>query len=148
VSDHSRDPIERFQREVERLFHDLVYRRHPSSHFGQAPWQPPVDVMATEQRACVRVELPGVSSKDFGLSLNANVLRVRGVRRAPRDLPDADYHRAEIFYGPFERLVELPWRADPDHIEARYKDGLLEIQLVPLPEAAPSDISIDRESLE
>ncbi len=145
MSNSSRDPFEKFQREVERLFHDMFYRRHPGASFAGAPWQPLVDVMASDERSCVRVELPGVVRQDFRVSLQGSMLRVWGRRRPPRDVPGADYHRAEIFYGPFEREIELPWRADPERIDARFRDGILEIHLVPLPAGVPTDVRVERE---
>jgi len=46
----------------------------------------------------------------------------------------ARYHRAEIYFGEFRRVVELPWEAEESTIEALYRDGMLEIQLkVPRP---------------
>lgn len=146
MTDNPRDPFERFQREVERLFHDMVYRRAPGGHLGGAPWQPLVDLIASNDRAWVRVELPGVSRQDFRVSLQGNLLRVWGRRRPPRDVEGVDYHRAEIFYGPFERIIELPWHADEDQIEARHREGFLEIQLVPLAAATPTDVPVEREA--
>src|SRR5437867_8972335 len=42
------DPIESIQREVERLFHDLVYHRHPASHFSEPSWQPAADLVVSQ----------------------------------------------------------------------------------------------------
>ena len=54
------DPFEIAQREVERLWRDLVYHRLPSSHFSEQPWAPPTDVVVNDTSARVIVELAGV----------------------------------------------------------------------------------------
>ncbi len=142
------DPFEQFQREVERLFHDLVYRRHPATHFADPNWQPAVDVVASESGALVRVELAGISRHDFQVTLQGNLMRVFGRRRPPRDLPPGNYHRAEIFYGPFQRIIELPWPADHDRIEAHYREGILEIHLTPTHIATATEVPIEEEGAE
>ncbi len=83
MSEHQDDPFERIQREFQRLFHDLVYRRHPAAHFADAPWKPELDITADDNHACVRIEVAGVTRQDLHVSLHGNVLRVWGRRRAP-----------------------------------------------------------------
>ena len=63
------DPLENIQREVERLFHDLVYRRHPSAHFAEQPWVPPADLVVTERSARVIIELAGVPRENVRVRL-------------------------------------------------------------------------------
>jgi HSP20 family protein len=125
------DPLEQLQREVQRLFHDLVYSRHPVSHFAEPAWSPPADLVVSEGEARVIVELAGVPRKNVHVRLRGNLLEIWGLRTPPPRLHGARYHRAEIFFGEFRRLIELPWAADETRVEARVRDGLLEISLVP-----------------
>jgi HSP20 family protein len=148
VDQHPGDPFERLQREVERLFQDLVYRRHPATHFSERAWQPAVDVIACDERVWVRAEVPGVAKHDLHVGLIGNRLRIAGWRRPPRNVSAPDYYRAEIYYGAFERLVELPWPADPEHIKARYRDGMLEVELAPRPVSADTHVPFETESHE
>jgi HSP20 family protein len=124
-----RELRESLQREVERLFHDLIYRRHPSSHFNEPSWSPLADLVVSKQGARVLLELAGVPRETVKVRLHGNVLEVSGHRHPPHEPVGAHYHRAEIYFGDFRRLVELPWEADADRVEAVYKDGLLEIHL-------------------
>lgn len=129
----SSDPYEGLQREVERLFHDLVYHRHPASHFAETPWSPPADVVMTASEARVIFELAGVPRENVQVRLSGRALEVSGRRQPPQEPQGFHYHRAEIYFGEFRRVVELPWEADPDRVEAVYRDGLLEVRLVAAP---------------
>lgn len=139
------DPLENIQREVERLFHDLVYRRHPSAHFAEQPWVPPADLVVTERSARVIVELAGVPRENVRVRLRGNLLEVSGRRVAPQEPAGAHYHRAEIYFGEFSRVVELPWEADEASVSAAYRDGMLEIQLKAVPAPTATDVPV-RES--
>lgn len=139
------DPLENIQREVERLFHDLVYRRHPSAHFAEQPWVPPADLVVTDRSARVIVELAGVPRENVRVRLRGNLLEVSGRRVAPQETPGAHYHRAEIYFGEFSRVVELPWEADEASVSAAYRDGMLEIHLKAVPAPTATDVPV-RES--
>lgn len=137
------DPFKSLQREAERLFHDLVYRRHPASHFVDHPWAPSADLVVTKSAARVLFELAGVPRDSIGLRLVGRVLEVSGRRAPPQETPGANYHRAEIYFGEFRRLVELPWDADPGKVEAIYKEGMLEVRLKRVPAPERTEISIE-----
>jgi HSP20 family protein len=137
------DPIESLQREVERLFHDLVYRRHPSSHFGEPRWSPPADLVVSADAARVILELAGVPRERVRVTLRGRTLDVSGRRETPGEPGGAHYHRAEIFFGDFRRTVELPWDADPDSIDAAYRDGMLEIRIRKSPAPTTTEIPVE-----
>lgn len=125
----SSDPIDQFQREAERLFHDLVYHRHPSAHFAEQPWLPPADLVVTEDSARVIFELAGVPRESIHVRVSGRTLEVSGRRVPPQEPAGAHYHRAEIYFGEYRRVVELPWEADEDNVTAKYQDGFLEVRL-------------------
>ncbi len=127
------DPRQTLQRSVERLLRNLVYQRHPASHFSDPEWAPPVDLVVSEHSARVIIELAGVPREQVRVQLNDRVLEISGCRDQPHELGEAHYHLAEILFGEFRRAVELPWPADADKVEAVYRDGMLEIHLVPAP---------------
>ncbi len=139
------DPPENIQREVVRLFHDLGYHGHPSAHFAEQPWVPPADLVVTERSARVIVELAGVPRESVRVRLRGNLLEVSGRRIAPQESPGAHYHRAEIYFGEFSRVVELPWNADEASVSATYRDGMLEIRLQAVPAPRPTEVPV-RES--
>jgi HSP20 family molecular chaperone IbpA len=73
-----------------------------------ASWEPPVDLLETDQALWVIVALPGVEPADVRASIDAGVLSVLAVRRLPAMVQSAEVHRLEIPYGRFERRVRLP----------------------------------------
>jgi len=133
MSQHDDDSLEGLQRKVERLFHSLVYQRQLSSHFAEPSWAPAADLIVGPQGARVIVELAGVPREQVRVTLRGRRLEVSGRREPPHESSvDAHYHRAEIFFGDFHRVIDLPWDADERTIAARYRDGLLEIDLKPV----------------
>jgi len=138
------ESFESLQRELQRLFHDLVYHRHPSSHFGEPTWSPPADLVVTESSASVILELAGVPRQNVRVRLHGNVLEITGRREPPHGASGAYYHRAEIYFGDFKRVIELPWLADENHVDAKYREGMLEIQLVRAPQPQHAEISIEQ----
>lgn len=137
----SQDPYEIAQREIERLWRDLVYHRHPGTHFAEQPWVPPVDVVVTNDRARVIVELAGVPREAVRVGLRGRTLEISGRRTAPQGPHGAHYHRAEIYFGDFRREIELPWEAESVGVEAVFRDGMLEIH-IRAASAAPTDVPI------
>jgi HSP20 family protein len=136
------DPFEIAQREVERLWRDLVYHRLPSSHFSEQPWAPPTDVVVNDTSARVIVELAGVPRDNVHVRLRGRSLEVSGRRQPPLKSPGVHYHRAEIYFGDFQRMIDLPWEADPRRIAASYHDGMLEIRLQPLASARRTTVTV------
>jgi len=138
------DPIETIQREVERMFRDLVYHRHPSAHFSEPAFRPAADLVVSRRAARVLLELAGVPRESVRVTLRGRMLEVSGKRNPPQEPGDAHYHRAEIYFGEFKRTIELPWDADENTVEARYKNGMLEIHLKPVQTQAATDVPIEQ----
>lgn len=143
MPDKPRDPLEHLQREVERLFHDLVYRRHPASHFAEPAWSPPADLVVSEHEARVLLELAGVPRESIQVHIRGRLLEVSGRREPLREPDDTHYHRAEIYFGDFRRIVELPWDADASNIEAHIKDGMLRVRVQRSPAPQVTEIEIE-----
>ena len=137
------DALESLQREVERLFHDLVYHRHPASHFGEPSWSPPADLVVSPTSARVLLELAGVPREGIQVKLRGRTLEITGRREPPQEMRGSHYHRAEIYFGDFRRTIEMPWDADDRNITARYKEGMLEIELTRLPTPLATEVAIE-----
>jgi HSP20 family protein len=83
-------------------------------------------------RRIVRADLPGIDpEKDIELTVDGNLLRLRGQRRSE----EHDQHRTEIRYGSFERVLTLPPGTRPEDVEAGYADGVLHVSM---PVSAPT----------
>jgi len=140
------DHLENIQRQFERMFHDIVYNRHPSAHFAEQPWVPPADLVVSEGAARVIIELAGVPRESVRVRLRGARLEVSGRRPQPQEPAGAHYHRAEIYFGEFSRVIELPWVANEASVVATYRDGMLEIRLQAVPAPRPTDVPVRERS--
>ena len=87
---------------------------------------PPVNVGATPEQVDIYVFAAGVDPKTIDVSIQQNLLTVSGSRKVAVN-PDAEYYRRERDDGDFHRVIALPEDADPDRVDARYRDGVLQI---------------------
>jgi HSP20 family protein len=102
---------------------------------------PPINVGATPEQVDVYVFAPGLDSKTLDISLQQNLLTISGERRAPVK-EEVNYYRKERYDGDFRRLVTLPDDVDPDRVEARYRDGVLEIHIKRREATRPRQIEV------
>ena len=91
---------------AERLHREVFNPPGPSR--GAVSWEPPVDVLETEDAVLVLVALPGVDPEQVQLVIRNGVLLIAGERVLPRELRTAVIHRIELPQGRFERQVRLP----------------------------------------
>jgi HSP20 family protein len=92
-------------------------------------WQPALDVVETEKGVVLRVELPGVRSDEVRVTVDGELVRVRGLRRAPDAAHALRLHQMEIAYGPFERSVRIAIPFEREHVSATLEEGFLTVTL-------------------
>jgi len=126
--------LRRMQSEMNRLF----------SGFSTATARefPPINIWLGEDSVVVTAELPGVTREDVNLNLQEDVLTLAGRRQPSPEQENVNWQRRERTYGTFSRAVQLPFRVDPDKIQARFTDGVLEIELQRLEADRPRKIEI------
>jgi HSP20 family protein len=129
------DPFMALHREVNRLFDD-VFRgfdqfpmgRFPSLASSRSNWGwPNVEVSDTDKEIRVTAELPGLEEKDVEVTLDDDVLTIRGEKRSESE--DGPRQFSERFYGQFERRIPLGTEVEEDKAEARFKNGVLTITM-------------------
>ena len=124
-----RGEIDRLRNEMDRLY-DRFFDWRPFQRFSEeGEWLPSLDVSETSKEIVVKAELPGLEPKDIDVSLDGNVLTLRGERRQEKEENDESFHRVERSYGTFSRSVRLPAEVDQTQIKATYKRGVLKIRL-------------------
>jgi HSP20 family protein len=94
-----------------------------------ADWAPSVDILEKENEVLIKAELPGVESKDVAVTVDNNVVTIKGERHLEKDVKKESYHRMERAYGSFSRSFTLPNTLDASNVRAEYKDGLLTLNL-------------------
>lgn len=101
-------------------------------------WSPPTDAYETDASFVVRVEVAGMRRADISISVEDNLLVIRGLRG---ETPERRaYHQMEIRFGEFSTAVELPNGIDVSKAEADYQDGFLTILL---PKIQPANIHVN-----
>ena len=120
-----------WHRDIDHLF-DRFFGMPVESGSMARTWFPPVEGYAKDGQYVLRIDLPGVDPEDVDISVVNNQLTIRGERKQTENREDLKYHYGELFYGSFERTMTLPQAIDPDKINARYENGVLEVSF-PLP---------------
>ena len=103
---------------------------------------PPINVGATPERVDVYLFAAGLDPKSLDISIQQNLLAVSGDRKVPVD-EAADYYRQERFDGEFRRVITLPDDVDPDRVDAKYRDGVLQITVQRREAARPRQITVN-----
>jgi HSP20 family protein len=71
-------------------------------------WEPPVDILETEDELWIIAALPGVEAAQIEIGIERGILVIAGARLAPALKNAAAIHRLEIPQGRFERRIALP----------------------------------------
>jgi HSP20 family protein len=97
-----------------------------------------------EDKDAVKIvaEVPGVRPEDVKISLENNLLTIRGEKRQQAEEKTERVHRYERTYGTFERAFSLPTTVDPEKIAASYADGILTVTIPKAERARPREIPV------
>ena len=133
------DDYRRLETELDQLLGRTPYstgiRAVPRGTF------PPINVGATSEQVDVYLCAAGVDPKSIDVSIQQNLLTVSGSRKVEVH-PQAEYYRRERYDGDFHRVIALPDDADPDRVDARYRDGVLHITVQRRQAVKPRQIQI------
>jgi HSP20 family protein len=116
------------RQELDRFFGPLTeLKGEDLSALGE--WAPSMDVTETKDALVVTAEVPGLDANDIQISLQEQVLTIKGEKRQEKEEKDERYHRVERSYGRFARSVWLPVGVDGSRVTAGFKNGLLTVTL-------------------
>jgi len=88
-----------------------------------------VDVFETDVDFVVLAAIAGVQIKDLDISLEKDMMVIKGNRCDPNTHPDKKYFYQECYWGPFSRKVILPENIDIDKADAQIDKGILTIKI-------------------
>src|SRR5262244_2467237 len=130
------------QEEVNRLFTGNLTRNFDEEGIARGAWSPSVDIYENKDQIVLEAELPGMNRDDFELSVENNVITLRGERHFEKKDETDNYHRVERSYGAFTRSFTLPQTVSGEGATAEYQNGVLRVTLPKREEAKARRIEI------
>jgi HSP20 family protein len=128
------------QREIDRMFGR--FRGGVLDEGTSTGILPAVDIIERETDFLVKVELPGVNKDEVKITVQNDVLTIRGEKKFEKEKKGDTYHRVERSYGAFQRSFTLPASVKNDKIEATHENGVLHVILPKAEEAKPKEIEV------
>ncbi len=115
-----------FHRDIDDLF-----RRSFGLRRGEegAVISPMVNAYVSGDQFCIEAEIPGVEKKDLEISVEGDVLTLRGERKMSRETKEENYFLQESRYGSFLRRLTLPEGVNTENIQASYENGILKVTM-------------------
>lgn len=133
--------LNELQRDMNRLFDSrLLPLSGEGTSISNTDWIPPVDIHEDQDGYFLTVELPGIPSDKIDVTVHGNVLSIRGSRDCA--YRDKTQRRSERVYGTFLREFSMPESADLDRIDAKHRDGVLELWIPKVPKELPKRIEV------
>lgn len=101
-----------------------------------------VDVVENPDNFIVKASIPGINPDDLEITMNNNVLTIKGEVKEEKDIEEARYHIRERRFGSFSRSFTIPSNVKANSIQANYQNGVLILSLPKAEEAKPKRISV------
>jgi HSP20 family protein len=133
--------LRRLNSALDEAFHGWPLQSDESGALTSA-WLPAVDVFEDKEAVKIVAEVPGVRPEDVKLSIENNLLTIRGEKRQHAEEKTERVHRYERSYGTFERTFSLPTTVDPEKIVANYAHGLLTVTIPKAERSRPREIPV------
>jgi HSP20 family protein len=86
-----------------------------------------MNVSETDKEIRITAELPGVTEQDIDVSLDNDVLTIRGEKKFERKDDKENFHFVERSYGTFQRSLRLPYAVDSEQVQASFENGVLTV---------------------
>lgn len=117
-----------FRSSLQNLFQDFFDFEESAGSFTQE-FVPSLNVSENDKAYTISAELPGMEEKDFEVTIEDNILRLKGEKKFESENREDHYHRYESRYGSFERALRLPDAIDSDQCKASFKNGVLTLTI-------------------
>ena len=131
--------LDQLRKEMDRAF------EHNATESGSvvtSDWTPAVDIKETKDAFVIVADIPGVDAKDIDVHMENGMLTIKGERESEKKEEKEGYKRIERSYGAFYRRFTMPDTANADKIQAKSKNGVLEITIPKHEKVQPRKISV------
>lgn len=98
----------------------------------------PIEVLEKDGKVMIKAAVPGISPDELEVSVENDVLTIRGELKREHEEKDVKVYRREYTYGSFSRSIRLPEDLDLEKVDAEFKNGFVTISIprveLPVPE--------------
>jgi HSP20 family protein len=131
-----------FRQAFERMFDEPFGFRFPQ------PWrldqfEPMIDLAEDETAYTVKASVPGVKPEDVEVTLQHNILTIKGEAKEEKETKEENYHMRERRFGSFMRSITLPTEVKAEAIEAKNENGVLTVRLPKSEVGQPKKITVN-----
>jgi HSP20 family protein len=130
-----------FLNDVDRL-HDQMNRLFQGASTTQAVASPALNIWVSENAIMASAELPGIDTNKLDISVNGNVLTIRGAYPEQQLKNGENWVRQERPEGSFVRVFQLPFQVETEKVDATYRNGILYLTLPRAEAEKPKRISV------
>ena len=121
--------MRRMQESMDHLWRGLYPQDKEAADTTAGRWPAPLDVMDRGDKFVVEASLPGVTPEDIEVSIEGNVLSIKGAGKSEEEHNRGEHIIRERRTGSFHRSLRLPNTVDTDRAEPHYENGVLTITL-------------------
>lgn len=129
-------------RQIDRWMNEALGSREWAAGETLRQWLPATDVSETPEALVLCLEVPGMSREHLKISVERNILTVKGEKQQETSSENETFYRTERSYGSFERSFSLPSHVDADSVNASIENGVLTLRLPRREEAKAREIAI------
>ncbi len=115
--------------EFDELLRALMAPAGSVARRSSGTWRPPIDVYEEADRLVIVAEIAGMEREEIEISLDGDLVWIRGNRPHPAGGEQRSFHEARIPFGSFAAEVQVPYAVDSDRAAATYENGFLTIEL-------------------
>ena len=125
----------------ERMFDEPFGFRFPQP-WRMEQFEPMMDMAEDEHAYIVKASVPGVKPEEVEVSLQHNILTIKGEAKEAQEIKEVNYHVRERRYGSFMRSIILPTEVKAEEIEAKHENGVLTVRLPKSEARKPQKITV------
>lgn len=125
---------------IDKLFEDSFIR--PAMLFDGTTMPFAVDLYETPEAYVLKGALPGLKAEDISIDATVGMVTIKGEYKEEKEQKAENYLKKELRTGTFHRAFEMPLSIDPAKVEAKFKDGVLEVTLPKAEVVKPKQIKV------
>ncbi|QOP44955.1 Hsp20/alpha crystallin family protein [Sulfurimonas paralvinellae] len=123
------DPYDADFAQMNKYFNSLIESHLTSAKLNNIGY-PRMDIVDSAKQITIKFDLAGVNKENIKLSIdNDKILTLQGEKRESKEAKSKDYVKKEIFYGSFQKQIQLPDNIDESKLSTKFENGILSITI-------------------